>query len=283
MKIAVLGGTGLLGMDLAKFLTSENVPFARIGRASVNDQTLLNELRGILSEFDYVVNCIGSTNVDEIETEPSEALRINAHFVNNLATAISGTKTHLIHISSNFVFNGEKNSPYLTSDIPSPINSYGLSKALAEEMLSKSDCKYTIVRTGWLYGSTSTDFPKLVASQLVMGKMFLAATDQFGQPTWTRDLSEFILRIALEGSSEKIVHGVSSGKANKYELAREVESFLGIHSGDLVKPSLSAAFSTRARRPVNSTLEASQIGNFLIGDWRERWRQAASEVLGEFN
>ena len=185
----------------------------------------------------------------------------------------------MIHVSTDYVFRGDAQKAYLTSDKPDPQNEYGRSKALGEVLVAESGADYSIVRTAWLYGCGGSCFPKKIAETLQSKGIARVVNDQIGQPTWAKDLSELILACSELENLPRIVHGTASGLATWAELASEVAVFLGLNPAEVIVPISSSDLPTPAIRPKWSVLDNSTNGLIPIGDWRERWRIAAPKVL----
>jgi dTDP-4-dehydrorhamnose reductase len=263
-----------------RFLDESGREVVGFDRSSVDIHVLTpEELVEKLVGFDIVVNAAAFTRVDDAETEIFEANAVNAIAAGNLAQAAALTGARFIQVSTDYVFNGASSAPYLTSDTTDPQTEYGRSKALGELLVSESGVDYAIIRTAWLYGSNGKCFPKTIANVLERNGSARVVDDQHGQPTWTRDLAKLILAVADLSEMPRIVHGVSSGVATWAEFAGEVARSLGLDPDDVVVPVSSAEYATVAVRPKWSVLDNSSVLLKPIGDWRERWRIAADEVL----
>jgi dTDP-4-dehydrorhamnose reductase len=178
-----------------------------------------------------------------------------------------------MHISTDYVFDGNSVAPYTTTDSPNPQGAYGRSKLLGEKLVRSSGSEFTIFRTAWLYGANGRCFPKVIQERVANNESLRVVNDQFGQPTWTRDLALQVLEYSKLSQSPEIVHAVSSGKASWFDFAKEIV-------GDYyVAPVSSMEFVTAARRPKFSVLDNSSELVEPIGDWRERWRIAKLDVL----
>jgi dTDP-4-dehydrorhamnose reductase len=189
------------------------------------------------------------------------------------------TGARFVQISTDYVFNGVSSTPYLTSDAPDPQTEYGRSKALGELLVSESGADYAIIRTAWLYGPTGKCFPQTIANVLERNGSARVVDDQHGQPTWTRDLAQLIVACAELSVMPRIVHGTSSGLATWSEFAGEVAQSLGLDPAEVIVPVSSTEYESAAVRPKWSVLDNSSVLVKPIGDWRERWRIAADEVL----
>jgi dTDP-4-dehydrorhamnose reductase len=177
-------------------------------------------------------------------------------------------------VSTDYVFDGKSEIPYATDATPNPQGAYGRSKLLGEKLVEDSGANYTIFRTAWLYGAHGRCFPKVMHAKAVQGDALKVVNDQFGQPTWTRDLANQILSYSQLENAPAIVHCVSSGKASWFDFATEVV-------GDYpVEPVSSDEFVTAAKRPKYSVLDNTSYLVAPIADWKDRWLVAKDEVLG---
>jgi dTDP-4-dehydrorhamnose reductase len=191
-----------------------------------------------------------------------------------LAAASEKVGAKFLHVSTDYVFDGNSETPYATNATPNPQGVYGRSKLLGEKLVEESGANYTIFRTAWLYGANGICFPKVMHAKAMQGDALRVVNDQFGQPTWTRDLADQILSYSQLENAPAIVHCVSSGKASWFDFATEVV-------GDYpIEPVSSDKFVTPAKRPKYSVLD--NTSNFVapIADWKDRWLVAKDEVLG---
>ncbi|ADV48892.1 dTDP-4-dehydrorhamnose reductase [Cellulophaga algicola DSM 14237] len=220
-------------------------------------QTLFTELN-----FDYCINCAAYTAVDKAEDDKENAFLVNAEGVKFLAKACKSFETVLIHISTDFVFDGTKNSPYTENDITNPINVYGASKLKGEEYIKNILENYFIIRTSWVYSEFGNNFVK---TMLKLGKdrnNLSVVDDQIGSPTFAEDLARLILEIIDSNSLEYGIHNFSNdGEISWYEFAQEIfqESKISIE----LKPLKSSEYPTKAKRPKYSVLSKLKIRNAL--------------------
>ena len=265
----------MLGSDLVEYLNSQGESVTGFHRGNLDLES--KEALTSLSGFDVVVNCIAYTMVDLAEDEPEKAHVGNVLVPFKLAMALQDRPTRLIHISTDYVFDGKKGSAYLPRDKRSPIGVYGKTKAMGEALLLDDFPNTQVIRTSWLYGKYGRNFPKTIAAKLLVGEDVGVVSDQFGSPTHALDLAEFIYRAGKAPMSERILHGVSSGSASWYDFAVAIAAQLP-ESGTIRAVS-TAKYSTRAVRPANSTLEPSSIGGWQIGQWEGSWVRASKRIL----
>jgi dTDP-4-dehydrorhamnose reductase len=216
--------------------------------------------------------------VDNAEADVYAVNLVNGIYAGALAQAAKMAGARFIHISTDYVFDGFSSSPYKVDELVNPQTAYGTAKALGEQLVSESGADYSILRTAWLYGAADRCFPKVMAELLKKNGNVRVVSDQFGQPTWTRDLAEMVLQVVQLETMPRIVHAVSSGQATWADFAKEVALSIGL-SEDSIEEISSSEFPTPAKRPAWSVLNNSSVVLEPIGDWRERWREAAPKVL----
>lgn len=280
MRFAVIGDQGMLGTEMRSMLEALGQSVSGFNRSNLNLDWSAQEIAGVLAKSDVLINCVAYTKVDEAEKNWELANLVNGDYAGKLANAARLVGARMIHISTDYVFPGTSKLPVRTSDQIAPVNAYGSSKALGEKFVMSSGAEFQIFRTAWLYGSSGNCFPKAIARKLLKSEVVKVVDDQFGQPTWTKDLCEVIYDHCLNEYSEPIVHAVSSGSTNWFEFAEAVASELpGTESYELQNIS-SSELSLKAVRPQFSVLNNSESKGRVIGDWLDRWKTAASEVLG---
>lgn len=271
----------MLGQELAQILEQHGADFQGFNRQNFSVSSEPNDLISQLNQHDVWVNCIAYTGVDAAEANETEATLVNGYFPGALAHAAKACGAKLIHISTDYVFDGKANTPYKVNAYLNPTSAYGRSKALGEELVTHSGADYAILRTAWLYSAKGRCFPKIVAEKLRDTGSIKVVNDQFGQPTWAKDLAEMVIRVAQEHRDITLLHATSSGVASWADFAREVAISLDMKV-DCVQEIASSEFPAVARRPKWSVLD-NKASNFEpIGDWRERWQSAAAEVLSRF-
>jgi dTDP-4-dehydrorhamnose reductase len=278
MRIVVIGSKGMFGSDLLMLLNAKGIESQGFNRQGLDLEQSSESLAEVFQGFDAVVNAVAFTAVDKAETEVYEANTVNGIYAGLLAQASKIARARFVHISTDYVFDGLSELPYKVDEATNPQTAYGKSKALGEQLVRESGADYSILRTAWLYGANGRCFPKVMAELLRKNGKVSVVSDQMGQPTWTRDLAEMVLQVLQLPEMPKIVHATASGKTSWAEFAKEVAQTIGL-SSDLVKEISSTEFPTAAKRPAWSVLDNSSDVLTPIGDWRERWQEAAPEVL----
>lgn len=278
MRIAVIGSKGMFGSELLSLLNSMDIECQGFDRKNLDLEQSAESLAEILKDFDSVVNAVAFTAVDKAETEIYEANTVNGIYAGLLSQAAQIAGARFIHISTDYVFDGFATWPYKVEETTNPQTAYGKSKALGEKLISESGADYSILRTAWLYGANGRCFPKAMAELLSKNGSVSVVSDQIGQPTWTLDLAQMVLQVLRLEKMPRIVHATASGQTSWAGFAKEVAQSIGM-TADSVKEISSAEFPTPAKRPAWSVLDNSSVILTPIGDWRERWREAAPEVL----
>ena len=261
-KVLVTGANGQLAKTIKKryYIKTEGVDFIFLSKEEL-DITNKKQIEDIFNanNFNYCINCASYTNVEQAEKNPERAFLINAEAVKNVALACKTSNTILIHISTDYVFDGEKETQYTENDKPNPINEYGRSKLLGEEHIQKILENYFIIRTSWLYSKEfGNNFYRTVLNTVNNNKLLTIDNTQKGCPTNTKNLADYILSIIEQGvSTFGIKHFCDEEEMTWYEFAQNVllENNLKNHLS-LVK---AGNYHTFAKRPKNSILKNSKI------------------------
>ncbi|MEV5575718.1 dTDP-4-dehydrorhamnose reductase [Spirillospora sp. NPDC052269] len=268
MKWLVTGARGMLGTDLVARLAAEGADVVALDRASLDISHPYAVKEAVAAHRpDVVVNCAAWTDVDAAE-EDDRVFNVNSTAVGLLAEACEATGARLVQISSDYVFPGHE--PSDEDDETAPINEYGFSKMWGEEAARKHESTY-VVRTAWLYGAHGGNFVATMARLAAEREFVDVVDDQIGQPTWTGDLADQIVRLAASGAPYGNYHGTNAGETTWYGLAREVFTLLG-HDPERVRPTTTDRFPRPARRPMNSVLGHgawARAGLEPMRDWRE--------------
>lgn len=281
MRWLVTGATGMLGRDAVHVLGAlgDSVTGLSHDDLDITDERAVSDA---VSGHDAVLNCAAWTAVDAAEDEEPEAFRVNAVGPAFLARAARASGSRLVHISTDYVFDGSARLPYPSDGPLRPLSAYGRTKAAGEwAVRAEASNAHLIVRTSWLYGAHGGCFPTTVAASAAEKGVVSVVSDQVGQPTWTVDVARFIHRLVMAGVPAGTYHATSEGQGSWFEFAQEVCESTGL-GREVVVPTTSADFPRRAPRPSYSVLDhgaAESVGVVSIGDWRERWRESASAVL----
>lgn len=282
MHWVIIGDKGLFGSELANFLESLGENPQRLNRATLDLGKSAEDILKTIRCADVLVNTVGFTKVDQAEQDANSANMVNGIYAGKLAEVAARLGAKYFYISSDYIFDGRTTAPYSISDVANPQNVYGQSKLLGEQLISNSGANYTIFRTSWLYGSNGKNFAKTIFTKLLQDNFARVVCDQFGSPTWTRDLAEVVFQHGIHNFAERIVHSVASNHTNWFDFSVEIAKALPAATKYSLTPASTAEFATLAKRPAFSVLDNSETQGPIIGDWRERWRIAAPEVLAEF-
>jgi len=240
-------------------------------------------VKAALAEIDVVLNCAAWTAVDDAETQEDAALVVNATIPAVLAGAAAATGTRLVHISTDYVFAGDATTPYAEDAPAAPRSAYGRTKEAGERAVRAGlPDAHLLVRTAWLYGAHGGCFPRTIARVAAERGGVAVVDDQVGQPTWTRDVADLVLRLVDADAPAGTYHATSSGQTSWYGFAQRVVESAGLDPA-IVTPTDSDAFPRPAPRPAYSVLghaALERIGVAPIGDWEQRWSEASAEVLG---
>lgn len=261
MKILVTGANGQLGSELRNILESE-IPgqaiYTDIAELDLTDADAVNKFFSS-NEISHVVNCAAYTAVDKAEEEKLECAALNINAVKNLANAADAAGAKVIHISTDYVFDGTAHRPYKESDKVNPISQYGTTKRKGETALLALAPDSIIIRTSWLYSPYGHNFVK---TMLKLGKEQSAikvVCDQIGTPTYAHDLAKAIYRILMSHQwVEGIFHFSNEGVCSWYDFAKVIHRIAGIDNCD-VKPIPTEDYPTAATRPFYSLFDKTRI------------------------
>ena len=273
MKVALTGAGGMLGHAVRKvFSDLDLIPFSRAELDITSLDDAVTKIRD--ARPDFLIHAAAFTNVDACETEPETAYLVNGIGTRNIAIACEEIHCPVIHISSDYVFDGTKTSPYDEWDIPRPVSRYGISKLMAEQFVSSLTNRFYIVRTSWLYGSNGKNFVDTIIRLLAEQDTLRVVNDQFGSPTLTDDLARLLRE--LMGHGYGIYHATNSGVCTWYEFAVEIAERRGISKQ--IIPVTSGEFSRPAKRPANSALNDTMLRLEGIPPLRH-WEDALDDYL----
>jgi dTDP-4-dehydrorhamnose reductase len=257
----------MLGRDLAAAAAGAGHDVVALARADL-DITDPAALRAAMGEAhpDAVVNCAAYTNVDGAESEPELAHAINGDAAGHVAAAAAAAGAHVVHVSSDYVFDGTKREPYLESDVTGPQSQYGSSKLAGEQAVAENaPGAHTIVRSSWLFGIHGPCFPATIARLARERDELNVVDDQVGCPTFTGHLAHALMELAA-GTPQGLLHVAATGECSWFEFAREIVAATDAECD--VGPCTTAEFPRPATRPAYSVLR-SERGAPDLPDWRE--------------
>ncbi|MBN2451353.1 MAG: dTDP-4-dehydrorhamnose reductase [Lentisphaeria bacterium] len=233
-------------------------------------------LEAVLADADAVVNCAAYTDVDGAEANPALADAVNHLAVGTLGALAAARGLYVLHVSTDFVFDGTLDRPYRETDQTHPINVYGATKHAGEEALRDSGANHAIVRVEWTYGRAGRHFVGKLLERAAAARELSMVADQVGAPTWTRDVAG-ALAVLLARRVEGLFHYAAAGYATRFEVARAVLDLAG--RGDrILTPCRTADFAAAARRPLNSRFDCGRIDGILATP-RPHWRDALERYL----
>lgn len=281
MKIAVTGADGLLGSELVRVLAARH-QVVGLGRKQLdvaNETAIARTMEQLRP--DVIIHAAAYTDVDRAETDRHTAYTVNAYGTGHLALAAERAGSRFVFISTDYVFDGQKGSAYTEKDHPAPINIYGESKRIGEQLAARLCSNHVIVRTAWLFGCSGGNFARQVIGAALYNRPISAAVDVAGSPTYTGDLSRFLLRL-MDHDYCGILHAVNSGCCSKYQFAAHILQQLRADAS-LVRPVSLSELGLPARRPANTALRQQAIadaGLAPLGDWQHAVRRFLDEALG---
>lgn len=276
MRVLITGAAGMLGLDVrraAEDAGHEAVSLARAQLDVTDRGAVADAVAG--AGADAVINCAGWTNVDGAESEPEQAAAVNGAGAGHVAEAAAAAGAWLVHVSTDYVFSGDKAGPYVESDPVGPVSAYGRSKLDGEQAVAAAaPGGHAIVRTAWLFGAGGRCFPKTILRAASERPELTVVSDQIGCPTFTGHLAEALVTLAVQ-HTPGVLHVAGGGQCSWHEFAVAIVAAGGL--GCPVRPISSDQYPTPARRPPNSVL-VSERGAPALPDWRVGLEQFVSEL-----
>ena len=278
--ILVTGGNGQLAScikDVEKQYDDLNIIYTYHLELDICELNQIQTFFKSNPQINYCINCAAYTAVDKAETEAEKAFEINATGAKNLAQVCNDHDAILIHVSTDFVFDGEKNEPYTETDVANPISVYGASKLQGEVEIQQALKEYFIIRTSWLYSEYGNNFMKTMLRLAETRDGISVVSDQIGTPTYAGDLAEIIIQI-INTKTEKygIYHYSNEGVASWFEFAKEI--FKLAKNKIKVNPIPSIEYLTPAKRPKYSVLDKKKIIDVFKIDI-PFWRESLKKVI----
>jgi dTDP-4-dehydrorhamnose reductase len=286
LNIVVIGKSGQLAHEIVRLAGDDSVHC--LGRDDINILDAVS-LASVLNRFqpEGIINASAYTAVDKAESDQTNAYALNQTAVVNLATYAKQHHCHLVHVSTDYVFGGDKGSPYQVDDSYDPQGVYGASKAAGEKSLldiyPQASC---ILRTSWVYASHGNNFVKTMLRLMAEKQELGVIDDQIGSPTWARDLAKACI-YAIKNQVSGVHHWTDNGVASWYDFAVAIQS-LALEKGLLthaipIKPIPSSAYPTPAKRPHYSVLDKSTLAKEFSELLPQYWRKALSDMLDELS
>jgi dTDP-4-dehydrorhamnose reductase len=271
MRVTLFGSSGLLGHELARELRSESLTALSSQDADLRDQPRIREVVRDSSP-DWIILSAAYTDVDACESNRDLAFAVNCEGAVNVTQAARDAGSRLMFLSSDYVFDGSKGSPYKTSDPRNPTSVYGETKARAEERLLEILPDVCIARTSWLFGHGGKCFPATILKLAATRPEISVVNDQRGSPTFAPDLASALLQLC-RADARGIVHITNSGHCTWYDFAAEIVRRSGLST--VVKPVTTAEFPRPARRPAYSVLSPDSLHayNVHMPEWQDALRR----------
>lgn len=274
MKIIITGSKGQLGQELVELLSKKNEVYAYDLEIDITD------FSKIISFFpsknpDIILHCAAYTDVDGCEINPEQAYQINSEGTKNVATAAKKSNASMVYISTDFVFDGKKEEPYLESDEPNPLSVYGKSKLDGEKHVKNLLNKYWITRTSWLFGK-GKNFVQTILKLAKERDELSIVDDQVGSPTYAKDLAKKIVELT-QAPTYGLYHVSNQGSCSWFEFAKDILESAGI-KGIKVKPITSKELKRPAERPKYSVMKNSMLERNGFKPMRN-YKEALQEYL----
>lgn len=286
-KILITGGNGQLAQALAQVFTDNNHEFLAPGSDVLditNYQSMLNYLNQ--HPVDFWINAAAYTDVNRAETEQERAYKVNSLALRMIADICRDLNIFLIHISTDYVFDGNSKCPYSENASPNPLNNYGLSKLLGEFNILNSQIPALILRSSWIYSNSGKNFFLTMTKLLSNSRQIKVVNDQIGSPTYAPDLAQAILQLIqspqlLSISRAEIINFANQGQCSWYDFTVQIQQRLNFFDSELLAIS-SEEFPSPAKRPLFSVLDCSKIRQ-RFGIIPRYWQAALEEACFDFS
>lgn len=285
MKILITGANGQLGneiRELASLYPQYDFLYTDVAELDITQADAVKQYVG-LHLPDAIINCAAYTAVDKAETDAETAFLVNATAPGNLANAAQAYGKFMVHVSTDYVYDGLNYRPYSETDPVNPVSVYGESKLAGEQQVYQSGAKAIIIRTSWLYSAFGNNFVKTMMKYGRERDILNVVFDQTGTPTYARDLARFILHMlpqAMKDQKIEVYHYSNEGAASWYDFAKAVHEMAGITCQ--VNPIPTSAYPLPAVRPFYSVLDKSKIKNrftITIPYWRESVKHCIKRIM----
>jgi dTDP-4-dehydrorhamnose reductase len=289
--ILLFGGSGKVGSELKKLIPGIGILIAP--QHSEADFLEPDTIRSTILKQKprIIINAAAYTDVDNAEKEPEIACQINTESAAQIAEAAKSIDALLIHYSSNYVFDGEKTEPYVETDRPSPVNTYGSTKLAAEQKIERINGAYIIIRTSWIYSSNKNCFLTTIMKNSRSASNMLVVNDQIANPTWARKLAELTVRLIDLNRNQSlnwwiqrkgIYHLAGNGGCSKFEWAKAILEQDQCKEKQIAKliPMPTSQYPSTARRPLSAALNCEKF-SAVFGLQLSPWQTALAEAMKE--
>lgn len=282
-SILVTGANGQLGSELKELSAAySQYKFTFLTRSefALNDNEKIKDFLKS-KHFDFLINCAAYTAVDKAESESELAYQINATAVGLLAAACRDNNIKFLHISTDYVFDGNAKEPYTVDDLTKPQTVYGASKLEGERFVMNENSDAIIIRTSWVYSSFGKNFVKTMLRLFQEKEEISVVNDQIGSPTYAADLADLIMKMISSGQwYEGIYHFSNEGVISWYDFANAIKKFSG--SSCKINPIPTSAYPTAAKRPAWSVLEKRKIQQHYGIQFRN-WEESLGLCIEKIN
>ena len=278
LKILLTGSNGQLGHDFQKLFNNLNIKYMSTDYQELNivDSNELENFFKNNNDFTHIINCVGYNDVDEAQNGDKTFL-LNEKAPQKIAEFAKKMNATFVTYSTDFVFDGRKNIPYIEEDIPNPLSKYGISKHEGEKMVLDTWRKSFVIRTSWLFGIGGNNFNKQVLNWSKTHDKLNIVDDQVSAPTYSMDLAEFSWKL-IQTEKFGLYHITNDGVASKYDQAKYVLEKIG-WKGTLGRAK-TADFNLPAKRPAYSKLDSSKVEK-LLGEKIPTWQSGIDRFLEE--
>jgi dTDP-4-dehydrorhamnose reductase len=266
-RVLVTGAAGMLGQDLLAAASRRGVDAVGVARADC-DVTDPRAVGSAVADAapDVVVNCAAWTDVDDAEAHEDEAAAVNGDGAGNVARAATAAGAVVVHVSSDYVFDGREHQPYVEGDATAPLSAYGRTKLAGERAVAAAAPRHRIVRSSWLFGAGGKNFVETMLALGAEREEITVVDDQVGCPTWTAHLAQALLDLAARTDGWGVYHAAAAGSCSWCELAREIFSATGTPCR--VRPGRTLDLARPAPRPAYSVLGSARADAPALPEWR---------------
>ena len=275
MRVAIAGAGGMLGQDLVEACVGRGQEVFALSRAAldVTDEVACEDVMAHLHP-DAVLNCAAWTDVDGAEADEAGAMAVNEIGAGNVAAAAGRHGARVAYVSSDYVFDGSKRTPYVESDLPAPLSAYGRSKAAGETATAFANDRHMVVRSSWLFGTRGSNFVETMLRLAREQPEVVVVSDQVGAPTYTRHLAAALAEL-IETDQYGIHHVAAAGQCSWFDYAQEIFDIEDIECR--VMAGTTELLGRPASRPAYSVLGSERHGAPVLPEWRDGLRQYLRE------
>ncbi len=275
MRLLVTGASGQLGRDVVRAAAERGHHVAGLDHAHLDiaDPSAMDRVLSA-ERPDAIVNCAAYTDVDGAQADPETAMAINGRAPGHLATSATRSGARLVHVSSDYVFDGRRRTPYVESDEPNPLSVYGASKLAGEQAVAGAGPGHVVVRSAWLFGVGGQNFPQTMLRLAGERDGVGVVTDQVGCPTWTGHLAPALVALA-EGTTSGVHHVAAAGQCSWHDFAVEIFRLAGANCA--VAERTTTDLGRPAPRPAYSALATERSDTPVLPPWTEGLRAFLEE------